>query len=268
MNKDIVLISGILGFLLMGLAGCLLFSAGQATAEQKEMEAYLKNAKFNPSGIQKGGLGGRNEPWQISLNDGKTARKGIFKYIDRPERRLNPVSYKREIAAYELTKLFATDIVPPVIEREILGMKGSLQIMVEGCVSQRDRLVLKSEPPDPQAFENKMEELNVFENLTCCPRDVKDILVHKDTWKVCRVDFMEAFDTLSELLPETMISRCSRRLYQGLQLDPKIIETAMKPYLTPKEIKALLDRRNLILERLEGLIKEKGEAAVLFDLKP
>jgi hypothetical protein len=268
MNKDIVWISGILGFLLMGLAGLSLLSAGQATAEQKEMEAYLKNAKFNPSDIQKGGLGGRNEPWRISLNDGKTARKGIFKYIDRPERRLNPVSYKREIAAYELTKLFAMDIVPPVIEREVLGIKGSLQIMVEGCVSERDRLALKMVPPDPQAFENKMEELNVFENFTYCPRDPKDVLIHKNTWKVCRVDFMEAFDTLSELLPETTISRCSRRLYQGLQLDPKVIETALKSYLTTKEIKALLDRRTLILDKLQGLIKDKGEAAVLFEIKP
>lgn len=147
-------------------------------------------------------------------------------------------------------------------------MKGSLQIMVEGCVSERDRLVSKSEPPDPQAFENKMEELNVFENLTCCPRDPKDVLVHRSTWKVCRVDFMEAFDTLVEFLPDAEISRCSRRLYQGLQLDPNIIETAMKPYLTPKEIKALLDRRTLILDKLQSLIKDKGEAAVLFDIKP
>jgi hypothetical protein len=112
-----------------------------------------------------------------------------------------------------------------------------------------------------------MEELNVFENLTYCPRNMKDILVHRDTWKVCRVDFMEAFDTLSELLPETTISRCSRRLYHALRLDPKVIESTIKPYLTSKEIKALLDRRNLILEKLESLIKDKGEAAVLFDIE-
>jgi hypothetical protein len=79
---------------------------------------------------------------------------------------------------------------------------------------------------------------------------------------------MEAFDTLSELLPGTTISRCSKRLYQGLQLEPKIIETAMKPYLTVKEIQALLDRRNTILEKLQILIKDKGEPAVLFDIKP
>lgn len=268
MNKDIVFLSAILGFLLMGLAGLFSSSAGQATPEQKELEVYLKNATFGPKDVQKGALGGRNEPWTISLHDGKTARKAIFKYIDNPERRLNPVSYKREIAAYELSKLFAIDIVPPVIEREVLGIKGSLQIMVEGCVSERDRLVLKLVPPDPQAFENRMEEINVFENLTCCPRDPKDVLVHKDSWKVCRVDFMEAFDTLPKLLPETTISRCSKRLYQGLLADPKVIEAAMKPLLTDKETKALLERRALILDKLQSLIKEKGEAAILFEIKP
>ena len=33
------------------------------------------------------------------------------------------------------------------------------------------------------------------------------------------------------------------------------------------EIKALLDRRAMILDKLKSLIKEKGEAAVLFDIE-
>jgi hypothetical protein len=266
MDKEILFILAILGFFMIGSTDCSFLLANQGTAQQSEMEIYLTTA--NAVDIEKGGLGGRNEPWKIFLNDGKAKRKGIFKYIDRPERRLNPVSYKREIAAYELTKLFHMDIVPPVVEREILGYKGSLQVMVEDCVNERDQKAKKLEPPDVKAFENANEEINVFENLTYSARDPKDLLIHLDTWKVCRVDFMEAFDTLVEFLPETTISRCSRRLYQGLQLEPKIIETAMKPYLTPKEITALLERRNTIIEKIKELIKDKGEAAVLFDIKP
>jgi hypothetical protein len=33
------------------------------------------------------------------------------------------------------------------------------------------------------------------------------------------------------------------------------------------EIQALLDRQNMILDKLKSLIKEKGEAAVLFDIE-
>jgi hypothetical protein len=266
MNKGVISALVVLSLMMIGNTSFLFLFADQGTAQQKELEIYLKTAKA--ADIEKGGLGGRNEPWKIFLNDGKTKRKGIFKYIDRPERRLNPVSYKREIAAYELTKLFHMDIVPPVVERKILEFTGSLQIMVEGCVNERDRKAKKLEPPDAKAFENAMEEINVFDNFTYCLPDPKDILVYQDTWKVCRVDFMEAFDTLVEFLPGTAISRCSRRLYQGLQLDPKLIEAAVKPYLTPKEIKALLNRRNMILEKLQGLIKEKGEDVVLFNIKP
>jgi hypothetical protein len=266
MNKEVISTLVVLSLMIIGGMSSLFLFADQGTAQQKELEIYLKKAKAVD--IEKGGLGGRNEPWKIFLDDGKTKRKGIFKYIDRPERRLNPVSYKREIAAYELTKLFHMDIVPPVIERKILEFTGSLQIMVEGCVNEMNRKVRKMEPPDAKAFENAMEEINVFDYFTYCLPDPKDVLVHQDTWKVCRVDFMEAFDTLVEFLPETSISRCSRRLYQGLHLDPKVIEDAMKPYLTPKEIKALLDRKAIILDKLKGLIKDKGEDAVLFDIKP
>jgi hypothetical protein len=270
MDREILFIPAIIGFFILGNS-CSLIMADQGTAQQKELEVFLKTAKVVD--VEIGGLGGRNEPWRITLNDQKMTRKGIFKYQDRPAPGFFPVSYKREIAAYELTKLFHMDIVPPVVEREILRKndpprKGSLQVMLEDCHNEMDRRARKLEPPDAKAFEKAMEELNVFENLTYCPRDLKDILVHKDTWKVCRVDFMEAFDTLSELLPETTISRCSRRLYQGLQIEPKIIEAAMKPYLTPKAIQALLDRQSMILEKIKGLIKDKGEAAALFDIKP
>jgi len=270
MNKEILFIPVILSFFMLGNYSLSIMS-DRGTAQQQELESFLRTAKV--VNIQIGGLGGRNEPWRITLTAGKTTRKGIFKYQDRPAPGFFPVSYKREIAAYELAKLFKMDLVPPVVEREILRKddsprKGSLQILVENCFSEMDRRARKLEPPDVGAFENAMEELNIFENLTYCPRNVKDILVLKNTWKVCRVDFMEAFDTLSELLPETTISRCSKRLYQGLQLDPKVIEDAMKPYLIPKAIKALLDRRALILDKLKNLIKEKGEDAVLFNIKP
>ena len=266
MSKDVISILALLSLMMLGNVNALSLSADQGTPQQKELEVYLEKAKVFD--IEKGGLGGRNEPWKIFLDDGKAKRKGIFKYIDRPERRLNPVSYKREIAAYELTKLFKMEIVPPVIERKIQGFTGSLQIMVEGCINESERRIRKLDPPDASAFEKAIQEINVFDNFTFCLPDPKDILVHKDTWQVCRVDFMEAFDTLVEFLPGTTINRCSRRLFQGLQLEPKIIETAVKPYLTSKEIQALLDRRALILDKLKNLIKEKGEDAVLFNIKP
>jgi hypothetical protein len=262
----------VFGLLLTGHKAAALRSAGQADAEQKELEAYLKKA--NVGAILKGAQGGRGEGWTINLHDGKTARRGFFKYVDIRRPTNFPISYKYELAAYELTKLLKINIVPPVIEREIQEptgqkRKGSLQIYVEGCMNERDRMLKKIDPPNPQAFADALEEINVFEILTSCDHlSPRDILIHRDTWRVCRIDFAEAFDPSTELLPEAAIRRCSRRLYKGLlDLSPVDVEATLKPYLNPREIKGLLDRRNLILEKIKNLIKDKGEAAVLFDLE-
>jgi len=272
MDKKIIWGLVVFGLLLTGHKVAALRPAGQADAEQKELEAYLKKA--NVGAILKGAQGGRGEGWTISLHDGKTARRGFFKYVDIRRPTNFPISYKYELAAYELTKLLKINIVPPVIEREIQEpkgqkRKGSLQIYVEGCISERDRLLKKIDPPNPQAFADALEEINVFEILTSCDHlSPKDILIHRETWRVCRVDFAEAFDPSTELLPEAAIRRCSKRLYKGLlDLSPLDVEATLKPYLNPGEIKGLLDRRNLILEKLKDLIKDKGEGAVLFDLE-
>jgi hypothetical protein len=272
MGKKIIWGLVVFGLLLTGHKAAALRLAGQADAEQKELEAYLKKA--NVGAILKGAQGGRGEGWTISLHDGKTARRGFFKYVDIRRPTNFPISYKYELAAYELTKLLKINIVPPVIEREIQEpkgqkRKGSLQIYVEGCISERDRMLKKIDPPNPQAFADALEEINVFEILTSCDHlSPKDILIHRETWRVCRVDFAEAFDPSTELLPEAAIKRCSKRLYKGLlDLSPLDVEATLKPYLNPREIKGLLDRRNLILEKIKNLIKDKGEAAVLFDLE-
>ena len=93
------------------------------------------------------------------------------------------------------------------------------------------------------------------------------MLIHKDTWKVCRVDFAEAFAPEASLLAEADIRRCSKRLYEHLKsVSTKAIEEAVRPHLEGPEIKALLARRKLVLDRIAALIKEKGEEAVLFDI--
>jgi len=272
MDNKIIIGLVIFGLLLTGHKTAALRPSGQADPEQKELEAYLKRA--NVGTILKGAQGGRSEAWTISLNDGKTSRRGLFKYIDVRRPTNFPISYKYELAAYELTKLLKIDIVPPVVEREIQEpkgqkRKGSLQVFVEGCMTERDRALKKIDPPNGQAFADALEEINVFEILTSCDHlSPRDILIHKETWRVCRVDFAEAFDPSPEFLPEAVIRRCSKRLYKGLlDLSPLDVEATLKPYLNPGEIKGLLERRNLIIDKIKNLVKEKGEAAVLFDLE-
>ncbi len=234
---------------------------------QLELEGFLKNAKI--ASVEKNVATGRGAPWRVTLRDAACSRRGFFKYINARRPQIAPMSYKYEIAAYALSKLVDTPIIPPIIERDVEGKKGSLQIFLETCVSDIERR--KSGKPvsgDPVALANAFDELTLFEALTACERDPNDVLIHKDTGRLCRVDFAEAFDPTPELSPAAAAAgRCSRRLYAGLRdLDPAAAEAALAPFLNAAEIKGLLVRRMLLLEKFKTLIGAKGEAAVLFDL--
>jgi len=269
MNKNKKLMIAALVVALGGASAVGQTDREEGTPEQREMENYLRKAGV--VSVLHGVETGRGQAWRVSLELGSDRRSGFFKYVDFARPRIPVMSYRYERAAYALTKLLGIDIVPPGVERTIEGKKGWLQIRVEGCFSgkeQRQKKELK--PPDPAAFENSLEEVNVFENLTYCERsNAADLLIHESDWRVCRVDFAEAFEPVPDLLPSGPIRRCSRRLFQALlDLRPSEVQIRLDGDLNKAEMTGLLERRDRILDRLRVLIKEKGESAVIFEKAP
>jgi hypothetical protein len=216
--------------------------------------------------VNKGAVPGRTAPWKINLDNGEVKRRAIFKVVDetRPERL--PESYKYELAAYALDKLLDFQKIPAIIEREIEGTRGSLQIRIEDCFGLDEQQRKNIPPPDSQAFANALDEINVFENLVYTKRtELDDILIQKESWKIYRVDFSDAFSPTPDLIPEQKITRCSKTLFQNLQeLSDEVIKNRLAIYLNDEEIAALLSRKALIIKTLKKRIEEKGKAAVLF----
>jgi hypothetical protein len=236
----------------------------EEVSRMEAMEKVLREAKVEK--IEKEILGGRTGPWLITLSAGSVKQRAVFRYVDRPRPHPTPDSYKYDIAAYVLTKHLGIELIPPVVEREIQGRKGTLQVYLENCIREKDRKRKKLEPPNPKAFSNALEEVKVLENLTYdeC-QDADHTYVHRDDWRVCRVDFSEAFAPVPELLPGCDISVCSRKLYEGLlKLAEATVKSALSRYLTDQEIGALFTRKDLIIAKIKALIAEKGEEAVLF----
>lgn len=228
----------------------------QEKIDQKSMENYLGTAEI----ISVRELPeGRTGPWQVRLKDKKIEMRAIFKHINNPRPALFLAgSYKYEIAAYELDKLLHLNIIPPVVEREINGVKGSLQVYIENFMRESERKRADIEPLNPVAFQNIMELIKIFENLTYCKHDSMDIFIQKKDWKVWRVDFHEAFSPLSKLFPDWELSSCPEEFYQNfLKLDENKVHERLKPYLNNEEIAALLARKKLIMERLKQVLKEK-----------
>ena len=268
--KNIISLATI--FFLCFFVGYWCLSLPQTVSEkklkQKELEDYLRKAQLCSD---KKRAGRRTEAWLLCLTDGKIERRGFFRVTNRTRPHPLADSYKYDLAAYELNKLLDLNIVPPTVERELEGKKGMLQLLIEGIITEEIRRNNNIEPPDSESFKNSLEELTIFENLTysdsyCGKQDFGDILINRrEDWKIWRVDFSEAFAPFSEFISECPITRCSRKLYQSLlKLDNNAIKTKLNLYLNDEELRALIERKKIIIEKIQKLIAEKGEEAVLF----
>jgi len=238
----------------------------EKTHFSEEIENFLLTAEV--ISIEKNLELGRTNFWKVHLDDGKTELMALFKHVNRPWPLLLPDSYTYEIAAYKINKILGLNLVPPVVERKINGQTGSLQLMIENVITDRDRKLQNIEPEKPYEFKNSLDTVKIFEILVndqC--NDSEDILIQTDDWKVWRVDFSEAFFPSTDILLKCPIDRCSKSLYNKLlELDKSELKKVLSPYLNEKERDALWERKQLIIKTIDDLIKQKGIDQVLFSI--
>jgi hypothetical protein len=83
------------------------------------------------------------------------------------------------------------------------------------------------------------------------------------------IDCGRCFGSREEIFYPKAITHCERNLWQALQeLDKEGLEERLGPYLTVHERKALLARRDKLVQHVQNLIDELGEKHVLYDLRP
>jgi hypothetical protein len=89
-------------------------------------------------------------------------------------------------------------------------------------------------------------------------------------WRVWMIDHTRAFKIFDRLgKPERLGTRCPRALLPALKrLDEATLVDGMKDLLSAGQVRALLARRDAIVQYYEGKVRELGEDAVLYDLPP
>jgi hypothetical protein len=241
-----------LSLLLLGLGCSSTGGASQDQDELLELEQFLLNAQIIE--IQEDKELGTTDPWIVILRDGRSERRAMFKHMNRCRPNFMADCYKYELAAYELSKLMDLRIVPPVVPRTVKGTQGSLQIMVEGCISLQNYSEFENVNSDRVLCQ--MLDIMVFENLVYLKTggdDInEDILYHPENGRICHVDFAKAFDTVHDLLGiEREVMQCSQALYTALsELDDEKILTTLADYLNEDELSALLTRKRMLVDSL------------------
>src|SRR5207302_840109 len=159
----------------------------------------------------------------------------------------------------------ADDTVPAYVERKWKGDSGSLSWWLPVKMDEEERHKQNLVAPDADAWNKQMYKVRVLDQLVYDnDPNLTNVLISED-WKIWRIDFTRSFRTFKDLRNPGDLVRCDRQLFEKLKaLDANQLAEKTKHYLTKDEVKAVMTRRDKIVDRFQKLIAEKGENEVLY----
>lgn len=242
-----------------------------------EAEEFLRNAEVIereeiPEGITK--------PQRLTLRLGERTLRASWKTIDEHQagQWRNETggyefdfrdSWKHEVAAYELDKLLGLGMFPPTVARRIDRRQGSLQLWVEGTMSEQERQEKKINPKSPLA------QIRLFNQIHCARlfrqliydtdfRNVNNTVIDPD-FNVYVIDASRGFRIQHDLLaPDDLVCFSRAALERLKKLDRAVIEEKMGDLLIDMQVEGLLARRDKILTLVEKRLEENGSGKTLF----
>ncbi len=267
----------LLGLFMVLLVGVCLPAFAQFTPEELEKRAEWEGFLVNADSVEQSRMNtgqAVTNPWVLTLAHDGVSNKAIWK---NPSGRMKGYleNWKWEIAAYKLDKLLGLNMVPPTVEREFGGDRGSAQLWINGCFTMRDKTEKKIKTPSHRVFHfNRAYYLQrAFDNLIANEdRHQNQYLITED-FRMLLIDHSRSFRTSGKFTKSLIFSKKNKKEMKQLPavfveklraLDFAVIKEAVGEYLNEKEINAVLKRRDLILKDVDKLIADLGEDKVLY----
>ena len=224
------------------------------------VEEFLRGAEV--VGIEDVDWGVLN-PKKVTLQKGPVQVNAVFKYYTGRNRNTGRwESWEAEIVAYQLDKLLELDMVPPTVEKRVGGKKGSVQLWVEDCRLYNDFQGQKAGRSDWGEFVARMK---VFDNLIRnTDRNGQNILIDAD-WHPVLIDHSQTLNGDDLLEGAQLPAHFDRELVARLRA---ISYDDLKPrfgeLIRDGQIKDIVTRRDKLMQYLDELVAERGEAAVYY----
>jgi hypothetical protein len=268
----VVLVVGLLALLPPTAAGqAATGTRGPRTAEARE--AFLEKADV--VGSKKIGKGVTN-PWRLTLRAGELVQDAAFQDVDaiKEEARFRSGRTERDfrdfygynIVAYRLARMLGyDDLVPVSIERVWKGRRGALTWWVEKKWDEDERVKAGVEPTNVPAWERQLYLARAFTALVAdTDRNLGNQLVTAD-FHLWLIDFTRAFRHTMELKTPALLRRVDRRFYERLKaLSEADVEAKLSPWLDSQARKALLARRDAMVEHFAVLADRRGNESIVF----
>jgi hypothetical protein len=238
------------------------------------MQDFLLHAKVIKSKQTSKGV---TSPWRLTLSDGTLTHDAIFQAIDeranlkqfddgRTEINFKDY-YKYDIAGYTVGKMVGLDnMIPMYVERKWNGQTGACGWWIPSIrFDEGQRLKEKVAAPNPDDWNHQMYKIRVFDQLIYdTDPNLTNVLI-TDDWKIWRIDFTRAFRLYKTLRNPEDLVMCDKTLLEKLKkLDEDDVLAATKGQLSKGEVKAMMARRDKIVEKFDDLVAQKGAANVLY----
>jgi hypothetical protein len=210
---------------------------------------------------------GITKPQKLLLEKDGIRAHACFRYVDKERKDISVEGrhYRRfrdssrfEIAAYELALRLGLDSVPPTVPRKVSGRSGSLQIWIE---DGRDETARDFKPKSVFAWVKQTWDRDLFDNLILnVDRNSGNQLAGEND-KLWLIDHTRAFQPQPELLDPESLQRVNREAWKRLlAMDEGALKEAVGDHLDGEEFMCLAARRERLIEHVEALVAERGEA--------
>lgn len=259
--------------LIAAVPSAALAQAARGPRTPEAREAFLEKADI--VGAKQVGKG-ITKPWRLTLRDGDFVQDAAFQDVDaekdearfrsgRTERSFRDF-YGFNIAAYRLARLLGyDDLVPVSVERVWKGRRGALTWWVDKKWDEDERQKEGVQPPNVQEWERQLYLARAFTALVAdTDRNLGNQLVTAD-FRLWLIDFTRAFRHTMELKSPALLRRVDRRFYDRLKaLREEDVEARLSPWVDGLARKALLARRDALVEHFAVLADQRGDTSVVF----
>ena len=119
-------------------------------------------------------------------------------------------------------------------------------------------------PPSAMAWVRQFRDMILFDNLIYnVDRNGGNILVTSD-YTLVMIDHTRGFQEKNDIMDPEHLTPVNRDTWERFRnLSEEDMRDAVRPYLSPREMNALIGRHQTIIEYIETLIEERGEGSVI-----
>jgi hypothetical protein len=176
-------------------------------------------------------------------------------------------SYRHERAAYLLDRRLGLRMVPVAVLREVDGRDGALVQWISDTFTEQE--LRDQHRPQTQAMSRQRYAMELFDALIDnIDRNTGNSLYAFGGNRLYLIDHGRSFG-ISKDLPEyftSHVARLPRELLPRLEaLDEKDLRELLKGLVSKSRVKALLARRDKILEKIEADRREYGDELVFVE---